>query len=372
MARNEMYILVTGTKHYHGVRALSDRSVFRCVKEPDNSFDPYAIRVEDAELGTVGYVAERLAETFPRVLTAKRFGHCFARVCYVEYIENAGKMLICRYIPEAEKELGEIYYENAVDNLREQYHRVKVEPLSFKEEFQSLKHYLEENFNSPDFGFLKLREKDRELEAIRRRHKEEKIVAKIAACIEALPSVDLDQMAYSKAVEPKEEKRAQATEHPSTFAYISNIQGAEGLDSLATSHPAKEAGKGAGSTPKPRTLEDLINHLDATFSERLLWLIDRTGKTDVQIYTKAQIDRKHFSKIRTNRYYNPTKKTVLAFAFALELSLDETLDLLATAGFTLSKSSKFDVVITYFLDNKKYDIYRVNECLTAFELPDLI
>ena len=114
-------------------------------------------------------------------------------------------------------------------------------------------------------------------------------------------------------------------------------------------------------------LDDLLAHLDAGFSETLLKLIDRSGKKDAEVYKKANVDRKLFSKIRNNPDYRPSKSTAIALAIALELDLDETRDLIARAGYALSASSKFDVIIEYFIGQKKYDIFEINEALFAFD-----
>ena len=115
------------------------------------------------------------------------------------------------------------------------------------------------------------------------------------------------------------------------------------------------------------SLDNVLDELDAGFSETLLKLIDRTGKKDSEIYKKANVDRKLFSKIRNNPDYKPSKPTAVAFAIALELSLPETHDLIARAGYALSPSSKFDVIIEYFIMQRDYDIFKINEALFAFD-----
>jgi len=81
------------------------------------------------------------------------------------------------------------------------------------------------------------------------------------------------------------------------------------------------------------------------------------------------VDRKLFSKIRSNPEYRPSKPTVFAFAVALELSLPETKTFLRKAGFALSHSSKFDIILEFFIKARRYDVYEINEVLFEYDLP---
>ncbi|MDY4042053.1 MAG: macro domain-containing protein [Collinsella sp.] len=119
----------------------------------------------------------------------------------------------------------------------------------------------------------------------------------------------------------------------------------------------------------PRPLEEVLAQMEETFSESLLRLIDERGLTDPEVYRRANLDRKHFSKIRSDAAYQPKKMTALALAIALHLNLDETLDLLGRAGYTLSRASKADCIIEYCILNGLHDVGEVNLLLFEFNQP---
>ena len=122
-------------------------------------------------------------------------------------------------------------------------------------------------------------------------------------------------------------------------------------------------------TVSNRKIDDLMSQMDETFSQRLIRMIKERNMSESEAYKKAYVDRRHFAKIKKDEYYAPSKKTVLAFAIALELTLDETKDLLRSAGYALSRSSKFDIIVVYFLENRNYNMFDINDVLFEYDQP---
>lgn len=155
-------------------------------------------------------------------------------------------------------------------------------------------------------------------------------------------------------------------------AYLDNAESDSGartsrkIESFRSSE--KKSRKKAASTPFDMgELTRMAKATDAGFSETLLKLIDRSGEKDADVYKRANIGRQHFSKIRNNPQYKPSKATAVAFALALELDLEETRDLIGRAGYALSRSNTFDIIIEYFITHERYDIYEINLVLFEFD-----
>jgi len=118
-----------------------------------------------------------------------------------------------------------------------------------------------------------------------------------------------------------------------------------------------------------RRLEDLVVQTTETFQQALFRMIDERGLKDSEVYKRANMDKKLFSKIRSNADYQPKKITAISLALALRLNLDETRDFIGRAGFALTHTSKFDIIIEYFIENKNYDLFEINQVLFAFGEP---
>ena len=140
------------------------------------------------------------------------------------------------------------------------------------------------------------------------------------------------------------------------------------LGNVFNAHIA-DAYRKTDGTSESHDLKDLLGRKQETFQQQLLRLIDEKGYTDVEVYKRANVDRKLFSKIRSNPEYKPQKKTAMALAMALRLNMDETTDLLRLAGLALSPASLMDVIVGYCIENRIYDLFEVNALLFEYDQP---
>lgn len=182
--------------------------------------------------------------------------------------------------------------------------------------------------------------------------------------LEPATLIELKQYIDSRLNLPGE---AAAADEPADFS----PQPSQRFESERTSAPKAGGSHALNSAQMPGaasiSLSDALSGMDESFSEMVLRKIDERGMTDAQCYKKAEIDRKLFSKLRGNRLYKPSRQTAVALAVALELSLEETKKLLMKAGFALSHSSKFDIIIEYFISRGNYNRFEINEALYEFD-----
>lgn len=151
-------------------------------------------------------------------------------------------------------------------------------------------------------------------------------------------------------------------------SYIKNNY-VESIENAPNYSIDSEATKAAGVTFTKKesfTLDQLMNEVGESFHDMLFFRIDTSGMTDVEVYKRANIDRKLFSKIRSNPAYHPRKQTVLALAIALKLNIDDTIDLLARAEYALSPGNKGDLIVKYFIERGIYDIMTINFALDEY------
>lgn len=171
--------------------------------------------------------------------------------------------------------------------------------------------------------------------------------------------------------EPAEEAKRRRKEE--RFSFLNRKMVAREEECRMAPPPAYAAGAAmAAAAPKmqaKRSLDDVMKNLSETWSESLLRMITEKGYNDTEVYKRANVDRKLFSKIRSNKDYQPKKTTAVAFALALRLNLDETKDFIARAGYAFSPSSKFDLIIEYFIENEVYDFMTINLALFEHEEP---
>lgn len=154
----------------------------------------------------------------------------------------------------------------------------------------------------------------------------------------------------------------------SSALFESDVYSEKAEDYKSTSVISPEA---ALPNIKGKSLDEVLDNTGDTFQQRLFKLIDESGMDDVTVYKKANIDRKVFSRIRCKEDYKPKKKTAVAFAIALKLDMPTMLDLLSRAEIAFSPSNKFDLIITYFITNKNYDIFEINAALFKYGQPIL-
>lgn len=156
------------------------------------------------------------------------------------------------------------------------------------------------------------------------------------------------------------------------FHPIISMRAASALPVIGAAASARSLRKGSlTSATKNALLQGIQQMLRPGFRTLLFDLAKKKGIPNVELYRRSDITKAHFSKIKNDDDYHPSKETVLALAIGLKLTLDETKRLLERAGYTLTDSSKTDLIVQYFIERQRYDVDEVNEALDAFGLPTI-
>lgn len=180
---------------------------------------------------------------------------------------------------------------------------------------------------------------------------------------EALSSENLERKSKAKRRGPLSRKSKLASAGMADSDMMLECSAPSDMEKSSEYAPPEFLNAPMGVVAASRSLDDVISQVSETWQESLFRLIDDKGFDDVEVYKRANVDRRLFAKIKKNRDYSPKKVTVIAFALALELNLDETKDFMSRAGYALSPSSLFDVIVQYFIELEEFDTYKINLAL---------